>query len=321
MMILRTRALARRLLLVGLATLALGQTTRDALAQQEPPEPKDVRLMTKDGVQLQATYYPAAPGEKQEIVPIVLLHDYKESRAVYDDLARYLQRAPIDDSEKAPRAVLTVDFRGHGDSKTAQTIDGSTIELDAANFRTADYEAMVVFDMEAVRKFLVQKNNAGELNLNQLGVLGAGMGANVAMLWTARDWSMPPLPRLKQGQDVKALMLISPRWNYRGLPLVGPMKHPAIQREISVLLAYGDQDRKVTRDAEVIHKTLKRFHPEPPRDRMAELKDLYFVGLPTSLQGAELVTKRQFKLVPLIERFIELRLGQKEFRWLDRTVK
>lgn len=304
-----------------MALLTVALAADQAPAQPKAPEPKDVRLMTKDGVQLQATYYPAVPGEKQDTVPIILLHDYKESRAVYDDFARYLQQAPLDDPKKAPRAVLTVDFRGHGDSKSAQTVDGSIIELDAANFRTADYEAMVVFDMEAVRKFLVQKNNAGELNLNQLGVLGAGMGANVATLWTARDWSMPPLPRLKQGQDVKALMLISPRWNYRGLPLVGPMKHPAIQREISVLLAYGEQDKTVQRDAENIYKTLKRFHPEPPRDRVAELKDLYSFNLPTSLQGAELVTKRQFELVPLIDRFIELRLGQKEFVWIDRTVK
>ena len=307
---------------VPLLAVAVDMAAPPAQAANERlPKPKDIALTTKDGVQLKGTFYPSTEGSREKIVPVVLLHDYKETRAVYDDLARQLQAAPLNDSTKAPRAVLTIDFRGHGESKTATTIQGNTVELDAANFRNPDFEAMVRFDMEAVRGFLVDKNNSGQLNLNQLCLVGSGMGANVAVLWTATDWSMPPLPRLKQGQDVKALVLVSPRWKYRGLPLLQAIKHPAVQREISIFLAYGEKDRKVAKDAENIYQNFERFHPEPPRDKIAELKDLYRVGVPTTLQGTELLTKRQFDLAPLVDIFIERRLGSKDFTWINRTVQ
>ena len=307
---------------VALLAVAVGIASPLAQAANERlPEPKDVSLTTKDGVQLKGTFYPSTAGSQEKIVPVVLLHDYKETRAVYDDLARQLQAAPLNDSTKAPRSVLTIDFRGHGESKTAATVQGNPVELDAANFRNADFEAMVLFDMEAVRGFLVDKNNAGQLNLNQLCLVGSGMGANVAVLWSATDWSMPPLPRLKQGQDVKALVLVSPRWKYRGLPLLQALKHPAVQRKISVFLAYGEKDRKVAKDAENIYENFERFHPEPPRDKTAELKDLYRVGVSTTLQGTELLTKQQFDLAPLVDIFIERRLGSKDFQWINRTVQ
>lgn len=303
--------------------IAAGLATSPLVAQDSgrAPEPQEVTLHTKDGIALGATFYPAGEGERDEIVPLVLLHDYQESRAVFDDLARRLQAAGADArGGRAPRAILTVDLRGHGESKTARTRGGGEIELEPKDLGQADFEAMVLSDMEAVRKFLVAKNNAGQLNLNQLGLIGAGMGANVALLWAANDWSVAPLPRVKQGQDVKALVLISPIWSFRGLPLVRAVKHPAIQRELSVFIAFGEDDRKSDKDAKTIHKNLERFHPEPPRDQIAERKDLYLVGLPTSLKGAELLTKRQFRLAPDVDEFIERRLGRKDFRWFDRSL-
>src|SRR5690606_24011271 len=125
-----------------------------------------------------------------------------------------------------PRAVVTVDLRGHGGSKTMLGPGGRMLKLDANRFQTADFLDMVRFDLEAVRQFLIAENDAGKLNLNKLGVVGSGMGANVALLWAARDWAMPPLAARKQGQDVKALALISPRWNFRGLELRDAMKFP-----------------------------------------------------------------------------------------------
>ena len=38
----------------------------------------------------------------------------------------------------------------------------------------ADFAAMAKFDLEAAKKILMEKNNAGELNINQLVVIGAG---------------------------------------------------------------------------------------------------------------------------------------------------
>ena len=94
---------------------------------------------------------------------------------------------------------------------------GAQADLDAAKISKEDYIAMAAFDMEAVRRFLVDKNDAGELNLNKLSLVGSGMGATVAANWAVQDWSAPPLAVGKQGQDVKALVLVSPQWKYRGI--------------------------------------------------------------------------------------------------------
>jgi pimeloyl-ACP methyl ester carboxylesterase len=218
----------------------------------------------------------------------------------------------------APRAVITVDLRGHGESKTAVSTNGSTAELDATRFQVADYQAMVVQDMEAVRSFLVEQNDAGNLNLNKLCVVGSGMGANVALLWAARDWATPPLAVRKQGQDVKALVLLSPRWNYRGLILRDAMKFPPVQQRLSVFLAYGSADRIFARDGENLRKIFERNHPEPPPDQVQQRKDFFVYDPDTMLQGTKLLNSREFAMGPKIASFIEARLGSSTFPWVQR---
>src|SRR5687768_12194969 len=62
-----------------------------AMAQSSgnAPPPQVVTLTTRDGVQLKATYYPSplrgTPLAKQ-VTPVVLLHDYKSTRAIYAPL-------------------------------------------------------------------------------------------------------------------------------------------------------------------------------------------------------------------------------------------
>jgi len=309
---------ARRNLLPVMLFLIVAAKTGLAFAQSaraKAPPPVDVTLTTKDGVQLQATYYPSSAGK--QAVPVVMLHDFNETRAVFDPLARTLQNPPPPASPAAPqiasRAVLAVDLRGHGGSKSAQTASGSTVELQSNRFQPGDFRAMVDFDLEAVRSFLVEQNDAGKLNLNSLGLVGSGMGANVAMLWAEKDWSAPPLPVRKQGQDVKALVLLSPRWNFNGLLLRDPLRFPPIQRQLSILLAYGAEDKGVSKDCQDVIKILSRHHPEPPADRVEQLKDFFVDAPKTNLQGTKLLTSDAFGIGPNIFNFLEARLGRQAF--------
>jgi pimeloyl-ACP methyl ester carboxylesterase len=284
--------------------------------------PEDLVLPTKDGVQIHVTYYASNAGK--EAVPVVMLHDYNETRAVFEPLATALQNPPAAQDAAPgvppmkPRAVITVDLRGHGQSKTALGPNGSLVKLDAAHFGPGDFHDMVTQDMEAVRAFLVERNDAGQLNLNRTCVVGTGMGANVGLLWTANDWAAPPLPVRKQGQDIHAMVLISPRWNFRGLALVEAMKFPPIQRQISTYLAFGANDPKVAKDCDNLLKTFERYHPEPPRDRAATMKDFFLFAPDTGLQGSQLLTSREFAMAPKIIDFIEARLGRIEFPWVMR---
>jgi hypothetical protein len=190
------------------------------------------------------------------------------------------------------------------------------MEVDANRFQLQDYQSMVLYDMEAVRSFLVEQNDAGALNLNKLCVLGCGMGANVALLWTARDWATPPLAVRKQGQDVKALVLLSPRWNYSGLILVDAMKFPPVQRELSIFLAYGARDRDVAKDGQTLRKIWARYHPEPPADQVQRLKSFYLVAEDTELQGSKLLRRKE--IGPPVVSFIEARLGRQPIPWIQR---
>lgn len=300
-------------------------TPLDAAIAQAPGQrvapPIDVAVTTKDGVQLKLTYYPSNAG--REAVPLVMLHDFAETRAVFNPLALDLQNPRPPESATAPkiasRAVVTVDLRGHGQSKMAYAPDGTALELDSARFKLENYEAMVLQDMEAVRSFLVEQNDAGMLNLNKLCVVGSGMGANVAILWAARDWAAPPLAARKQGQDVKALVLFSPQWNYRGLILRDAMQFAPVQRELSIFLAYGSADRKIAKDCENIRKIFAKFHPDPPADQVQLRKDFFVYDPDTQLQGTKLLNSRGFGMGLKVANFIEARLGSREFPWVQRV--
>lgn len=313
--IFQSTALVRMLLAAACAweaSTAYGQSRREFDSRQ-------VTLTTRDGVELAATYYPSDAG--RDAVPVVLLHDFNETRSVYDSLARSLQEGGRRNSDGEQtvksRAVVAVDMRGHGGSKTGFDRGGRSFELDAQRFVAQDFVDMVLLDMEAVRGLLVEENDRGRLNLNKLCVVGSGMGANVAVLWAARDWATPPLAVRKQGQDVKALVLLSPRWNFRGLKLVEPFKFPPIQQAVSVYLCYGANDAAVARDCRNIEKILNRYHPEPPSDQRAK-KDFFVDALDTTLQGTSLLAGREFDVAPRIAEFIQARLGLRELPYSQR---
>jgi pimeloyl-ACP methyl ester carboxylesterase len=306
------RALAGGWACIATALAAAQDSQRSATS---PPE--DVSWTTRDGVEVRATYFPSAEGRKA--TTLVLLHDFNETRAAYQSLAAALQdpvRARLAGTQT--RAVLTVDLRGHGQSKTALSPDGDAFELDASRFQAADFANMVEFDLEAVRDFLVRRNDRGELNLNQLCLAGVGMGANVAAAWAEKDWLTPNLPARKQAQDVKALVLVSPRWNYKGLSMAEPLRVPAIQSELAVFLAYGDQDAKVADDGRNIYKLLSKFRPEIPVEKMRERQTLFRYPLPTTLQGLELVNRSAFGVLERIDGFVAARLDRQSYPWFER---
>lgn len=297
-------------LLAMVCCMAIGFGASEAFAADS----QEITLNTKDGVRLAITYYPSEKGK--DAVPVVMLHDFKESRNVFHSLAESLQSPK---SIGGSRAVITVDLRGHGESTVQRSRDGRTRSLEAARLRPADFQDMVAEDLEAVRRFLVEQNNKGELNLNSLCLIGSGMGASVATYWSAVDWAAPRLATLKQGQDVKALVLLSPEWGFKGLPLLKPIRQPGVREKVSFLIVYGAQMSKAKKDATNIHKNLAKYHPEPPRDKIKEFKDLFLVDLPTKLQGTALLTSGEFNLLTDIDAFIDARISDKHFPWVARN--
>ncbi len=278
-------------LLVALVPAALACGADE---EEKPPKPEEVKIRTADGLTLAATFYGSKLGKKA--VPIILLHALKGSRSDFDELALKLQRAG--------HAVIAPDLRGHGIDR-----DGE--------LRPEDYPAMVAFDVEAVKRFLMAKNNAGELNIDKLCVVGVEMGAAVAVHWAVLDWSWPRLATGKQGQDVKALVLISPEWAFKTLRLHEAVTEPSF-RALSLLIVAGKSNKKDYTDAKRIYNSVERFHAVPADDDPPEKQTLYFRLPQTSLSGMRLIYEKRFQVEQMILKFIDLRLAKQDIPWTDR---
>jgi len=282
-----------------------------APARQRLPAPIEIGgsdLLTKDGVQLRATFYPSLEGK--ESVPVILLHGWKGSRRDFVRLAPVLQGAGY--------AVLVPDLRGHGDS-TQRMVGGTMTTIKVDLMPPAETARMVQFDLEACKAFLKQKHNAGELNIEKLSLIGMDVGATVALDWARLDWSWPIYPGLKQGQDVKALVLISPRWSVPGLSVQAALNHPGVRQQISVYLIVGRESARDVGEARRIYNLLARYHRVPDPKQTVEGQDLFFVGLPTSLQGRELMARFEQEIFDSILSFLNDRAAQLPIPWQERT--
>lgn len=285
--------------------------------EKKPPEPERVWLETKDGWKIHCTYYGPKEGIRKgkETVPIILIHGWGGQSSEFSFLARGLQTYG--------HATIVPDLRGHGRS-TSRKLPNGDIEItkydDSRKFTPRERENMVL-DIEACKKFLMEKNDAEEVNIEMLCVVGAEFGSIVALNWAAMDWSWPQTPYLKQGQDVKALVLLSPKQTMERLTATQALAHPAVNRQLSIMIAVGEKDRTSYSEAKRIYSRLEKLRPEPPKDRAERLRkqDLFFVTADTNLRGTALLN-RALPINRNIVGFIDLRLLKKreDFLWTRR---
>jgi len=286
------------------------------------PAPNHVKLSTKDGVVLACTYFPATKEENKEanIVPVILIHGWNGVGGEFNRLALYLQ--------SLGHAVIVPDLRGHGESVRRRDHDRDTVRIDLKRMRPEEIAGMYLYDVEAVKTHLLEEHNQGKLNIELLTIVGTELGAIVAANWAVLDWSWPILPSLKQGQDVKALVLVSPKQALKGLKMQPAYRHENVRR-LPTLVLVGTDDRRAYSDAKRMHSKLKRFHAASSRNsRNARGEDvprtLFLAEFPTSLQGTKLLDARvsDNKLSPheWIGRFINFRVvSQKDvYGWKER---
>jgi pimeloyl-ACP methyl ester carboxylesterase len=267
--------------------------------KQKLPAPQDLTLKTSDGVTLAATYYASGKADADsgdDVIPLILLHAHKGSRG---DLARLALKL-----QAAGHAVVVPDLRAHGGQTPSE---GEPTQ--------ADVEAMVRQDMEAVKRFLIEKNNARELNIERLGVVGVEMGAVVAINWAALDWSWPVLATGKQGQDVKGLVLVSPEWTFRGARINDAVVHPNVRSDVSALIVVGRRNSALLQGARRLHSALARYRP----GHEGAKKTLWLESPQTSLQGTPLLNEKTLGVDQMILDFVELRLAKPPQTWSARN--
>jgi pimeloyl-ACP methyl ester carboxylesterase len=303
-----SRAPARfwsRFCCAALSAALLGGLSLCAAAQAPPAPKKPVTaaeviaaperrsLQTRDNTNIRITYYKANKGKESPV--IVLLHMEKGNRLIWEAKNGFAEKL-----QASGYAVVTVDLRQHGES--AGGIAAGNINQGAAPGKKAppakkgspgelkpiDYKNMVEFDMEAVKKFIYDEHQAGNLNMSKMAIVGPEMGAAIATQFAAVDWLKEPhadgLPghETPRGQDVRALVLITPQASSHGMVMAQALKVIGDPRyKVAFLFGVGKDDEKDR------GQTRKLF------DQAAALggKDerVFYIEYPGKLRGTELL--------------------------------
>ncbi|MBL8797869.1 MAG: hypothetical protein JNM56_28485, partial [Planctomycetia bacterium] len=238
-------------------------TVQGPTRKQWPTE--NVRFASADGVQLWATW---RRSEKGKDAPCVLLlpniggHRRQEG---WEKLAQKLQAKGY--------AVLSLDYRGHGDSTTVNAgfwqepgnkgqIRGSnpnpfdlaprdTIRME--DFLPTYYPALAN-DLAAARLYLDYLNDDGKCNASNLIVIGAQEGATLGAMWLYAEsnrYSTPaplkPLARPSTSPESTGIaaavwLNISPTLGERGVPLAEWLRLTSRDRKIPMTFVHGGDD-------------------------------------------------------------------------------
>lgn len=149
-------------------------------------EPQQVTFAARDGVQITGLLY--LP-EKRPAPAVLLLHMLGRSHRDWDGTAARLAESGI--------AALAIDFR-----------QGAGVPPPGAEGTGGSYE-LLVLDAEAARAYLAARP---EINPGRIGLAGASLGANVAVLEAGND------------PTVRSLALLSVSLEYRGLRMEPALK-------------------------------------------------------------------------------------------------
>lgn len=288
-----------------------------------PPQLEVVR--TENNVPIHLTYFPSRNGKETAV--IILLHMKDSNRFVWQNgFAERLQGEGY--------AVVTVDLRGHGESKAggagvgpiaggnanqpddkrkAATPKKSTQAGPA--MKPADYQAMIE-DLNAVKGFLLKEHQALRLNISKLGLVGPEMGATVASVFAANDWLRPPYPdgvdlgRTPRGQDVKAIVLLSPQTAFEGMNTAAALhalRNP--EWKVAFLICVGKNDPHDKGQATKLFQTVKALPKNETR--------MYFYSYAAKLRGTDLLGKG-LKLEDHMVAFFNKHLRNLDSPWQDR---
>jgi dienelactone hydrolase len=178
-----------------------------------------VSLRAEDGVPLTAGYYEPS---RRPAPGIVLLPMLGRSHADWDSVAEDLADAGF--------AVLAVDFRSAQDSS-------------------------LLMDVRAGKAFLRERS---EVAPGRIGIAGASIGANVALLDAADDPGVASVALLSPGIDYRGLRTEAAMKKYAARPalLVASTKDPYAWRSIRHLSTIGPGTREVRLTDVVAHGTV-----------------------------------------------------------------
>jgi len=318
-----------RLLRILAVVLGLGLTGLPAWAAGE-----DVKFETADRVELRGTFY-APTGSGKKAYTVMMLHAVGAKNSSKSEAWQKL----AEELQKKGCAVLTFDFRGHGDStsvdkefwghKFNQTlVTGFNAAKPKESIQYKDfkpgYHPYLVNDVMAAKLYLDRRNDAGECNTSKLVIVGAEEGATLGLMWGyAEAYRFMALPNVfparyetkPQGKDIACCLWLSmsPSLGSKTAPINTWLKQVGVENKTEVAFLYGEEEKTASSLAKDWLKTLK-----------PDMKTKPFTvarGIPkTKLSGQALVSEK-LDTIKLITNFVgELAKDDKADNWERREV-
>lgn len=142
-----------------------------------------VAFKTQDNVTIVGDYMLGAPGRV-----VLLLHMMPLMRSSWEGFVKKLNQADI--------STLAIDLRGHGESKKKDNK-----KLDYRDFTDLEHQESIK-DVEAALVWLEAEYGTSP---EEIAIVGASIGANLALQFAAHNHGIP------------ALVLLSPGLDYHGL--------------------------------------------------------------------------------------------------------
>lgn len=280
--------------LFTLAVVALAPWTGHAQKKDKEDKGERVRISTVDGVDLHAKFYPCRDGKIKNPPTVLMLHPLGESSAKkpWVALAEKL-------SEKS--AVLTFDFRGHGQSTEIDPDKFWTVPFNRNHVKGANNAALAgknalefkellpqyytafINDIAACKAYLDRKNDTGACNTSSFILVGAEDGATLGAIWLNSEYHrhrlvqhpvtllMAPDNR-PEGQDVIACVWLSIKSTLgsRLVSVPATLSIPLRERAVPMVFLYGKEDAKAkaVADAAVSFKTGKLKGKFPFTDKV-----------------------------------------------------
>jgi pimeloyl-ACP methyl ester carboxylesterase len=174
-------------------------------------EPVPVSFRAPDGLRIAADYYPPPTANRDPAPMVILLHQLDGDSADWEPLLLPLHEAGF--------AVLAPDLRGHGDSATTDT------SADLKRRSTQLFRDMQA-DLRGAYDWLAEQSR---VDRSRFAIVGAGLGASLALEYAAKD------------RSIDALICISPGRDDVGLDDGGAM-HQITGRDVLLVVVPADRD-------------------------------------------------------------------------------
>lgn len=184
---------------------------------------RTVTFRTEDGVAIAATFHEAS---QRPAPAVILLHMLGRTREDWQAVGDRFAEAGIH--------ALAIDFRGHGGSSTGPTGPDGAPDL-----------TRMALDVKAATAYLASHPEL--VQVSAIGIAGASIGANVAIIAAAADEGIKSVALLSPSLDYRSLRADAAMRKYAARPalLVAGTNDPYAMRSVKELAALGGGLREI----------------------------------------------------------------------------